>query len=230
MVSVQARITGIESLQNVIATKEKELVTLRQELAMRNGQLRAELAKGCTTGDPLRDLVIRAHGIDLALTENYRSVEEKLKCKTGEFVMVLYHAKVRQRYGGRISESDYRHETHFRIGMLTTERLKLMPVESLMTSSPITLPIDKYIGGVWPESGFYLPSLDDAPVYKDLFEWGGIDDRPYALLEYFREEHLIGHLSIGDNAVRAKLAEVRDDKTFAAAAEKLGRLILEPTN
>jgi len=229
MSPVQIRITGIESLQKSITSKEKELAVLKNELGLCTGQLRAEISKGGTTGDPLCDLVIRAHGLDHKLTEEYRSVEAKLKDKTGEFAMVRYHARVRQRYGGRSSESDYRHETHFRIGVLTGEQLRLADIESLMTSSAITLPINQYIGGVWPGSGYYLPSLDDSPVHKNFLEWGGIDDRPYALLDYFREEHLIDHLSIGDAAVRAELAKTRDEKTFAAAAEKLSRLILEPT-
>ena len=44
------------------------------------------------------------------------------------------------------------------------------------------------------------------------------------------EGHLKVDLIIGDEAVKAELAKVRDEKLFVDAAEKLGRLILQPTS
>ena len=222
MASVQARIINIKALQKLVGSKEAELAGLQQEVRLRVGQLQAEIAKGGTTEDPLRDLVIRAYGLNEEITEQYRLLQNRLAGKRGEFVLIRYHAEVRERFGRDIRSSDFRHEQRFRIGILQNEKLRLTE-----GTQNITLPIDQYLPGVW-QSGAWSVSAEKQPVKNDFFHWAMEDDPP-ALAKYMTEEHLAGDFFIGDEAVLAELKKNRDEKFFNTAAERLGRLILEPT-
>src|SRR3989344_7421672 len=223
MASMQARITGIESIKKLIAKKEKSLAGLRYELELRTGQLRAEIAKGGTTNDPLRDLVIRAHGLDQKLEDKYSGLQAMLTDKKGEFVLIKYPAEIRQRFGGPGSSMDIRKETHFRIGVLVGEELRLNEY------GMVTLPVDQYLQGIWPQSSVYQIYIGGEVTKADLFRSIGLEDAPMPLLRYLENEHCAPNLLVGDHAVLAELKNVRGEKFFQKAARALKRLILEPT-
>ncbi len=222
---VQARINGVEAVQKSIAKKEADLKRLRVELETRNDLLIKEIEeKGGTSGDSLRDLVIRVYGLNEEITQQYRALQERLKGCEGEFVMIRYAAQVRQRFGGELRGSDFLYESHFRLGVLRGEELCL---ERSGASSPtITLPIVQYLQGVWGE-GMWRATLEESPVKGDLFEWFGPDENPPLLVDYLRD--VKEDIFIGDKAVKAGLARGGNEKCFAQAAERLGRLVLQPT-
>ncbi len=230
MTSVQMRVNGINALQNTIATKEKELTRFKDELRLRTDQLCAEIAKGGTVGDMLQDLVLRAgYGINDPSLPLYRGLQARLKGKKGDFVMIRYYAKVRFRFSEISSSSDYRHETHFRVGLLAGEELRLGT--ALGGGLVVTLPVDRRRQGSWPDSRIYGVHLEEeypnVPPQKEFFEWR--DDHPPSLLEYLTNEHLGSHLIIGDAAFHSELKKIDCEDFFKVAAEALGRLILEPT-
>lgn len=224
MISVQTRVGGVKAMQKLIAWKEKELEKLRTEHAFRTKLLQDEIAKGDTTGDPLRDLVIRAYGLNDEITAQYRQLQDRLVGKKGEFVLIRYHSEVRQRFGGEVRSSDFRHEMHFRIGVLQTEQLCLTTISHL-----VTLPIPQYLQGVWG-IGARSVVADGKPSPGTFFECIDSEDQPPPLAHYMTEAHLAGDLLIGDDAVRAELVKNRDGEFFNVAAERLGRLILQPTD
>ena len=223
MAFIQGRITGIESLKELIAKKEKNLAGLRHELGLRTGQLRAEIAKGGTTGDPLRDLVIHAHGLDQKLEDKYRKLQATLIGKEGEFVLIKYPAEIRQRFGGPGSSMDIRKETHFRIGILVWEELRLNEYGT------VTLPVDQYLQGIWPQSFVYQIYTGGEVTKADFFRSISLEDAPMPLLRYLENEHCAPNLLVGDHAVLAELKNVRGEKFFQKAARAFKRLILEPT-
>jgi hypothetical protein len=209
---------------------EKDLKAARATLAERTKKLQDLLAAGGTTGDRLQDLVIQAFGVDDALTALYRSLEERLKGKNGEFVLVRYPAEVRMRFGGDIRSSDFNQETHFRIGILAGETLQ-MGNRRFGGATVIGLPIQRFLIGQWPESFGRKAVVDDGMFEGgDLFDWRAPEDQPPQLLQYLQEEYLAKDLLIGDDAVKQALAEAHSEQFFAQAAERLGRLILQPTS
>ena len=206
MTKVTQLIAEIEDLRSEEETAQAELKRVQDRIQQETDKLRVELATGGTTKDPVYDLVLKVGGgVDDPALPKYRELRERLKGKKGEFVMILYHAKVRFRYGGRSSDSDYRHETHFRIGFLAGEELRLGT--ALGGSPVITLPVDCYRQGTWPASRVYGIHLEEnhpnAPPQKDFLEWRGGDDYPPILLEYLINEHLSSSFVIGDEAFRA---------------------------
>jgi hypothetical protein len=186
--------------------------------------VRKFLERGVSTGDHIRDLVLQSHGLNEEFESRYRALEEKLKGKRGEFVLIRYPSEVRERFGGDIRSSDFRHEAHFRIGVLAAEKLRLSE------SGTITLPIDRFLQGVWPVSMAYLVYPEEEMYEEEFFQDTDVEDRPHSLLSCITKEFVPEALTIGDKAVLEELEKVRDKEFFKTAAEKLGRLVLEPTD
>ena len=226
MTKIAEILATVADLHDEEAIKKAELEQVQGQVQQETDRLRAELAAGGTTNDPVLDLVLKigCRDDDPALPK-YRELQKRLKGKRGDFVMIRYHIIVRQ-HGGKSSESGYRHETRFRVGLLAGEELRLG------TSTVILLPIDRYRQGHWPPSHVYDISFENehpsVPPQKDFFEWHRYDVPPN-LLQYLLEEHLAPDLIVGDEAFRAELKKVGREKFFNIVAEVLGRLIREPT-
>lgn len=223
MTSVKLLMNGVEAMQKLIGAKEKEVERLKTELAIRTGLLQGAVAKGGTTGDPLRDKIVLAYGLNFIVTEHYRLFQDRLAGKVGEFVMIRYPVEVRQRYGGTLRSADFRHETRFRIGLLQAETLELSA-----DGHTLTVPVSKYLPGV-VDVGFMNVYAEKDAVTGELFEWSGSEDRPPSLSEYVIDKQWAEDLLIGDEAVREALKHSRDEKFFSLAAERLDRLVLQPT-
>ena len=209
---------------------EEKLTALTIRIAEENKALVAELEKGATTGDRLTDLIIRFLNkqADEETLAKFRAFEQNLKGRTGELVLVKYPVRVRTRYGGEIRSADFSTETHFRIGKLVGEEFQLIR-SRLSDALLLTLPVEQYVQGPWPKSFLYKPVVSKV-VKGDLFEWKPGDElsqfHDFVLL---KEERYGYDLLVGDAAVRTELKRVDADDFFSQAAEKLGRLILEPT-
>jgi len=118
---------------------------------------------------------------------------------------------------------DMRKETHFRIGVLVGEELRLNEY------GMVTLPVDQYLQGIWPQSSVYQIYIGGEVTKADLFRSIGLEDAPIPLLRYLENEHCAPNLLVGDHAVLAELKNVRGEKFFQKAARAFKRLILEPT-
>src|SRR3989344_7938755 len=173
MTKVTQLIAVIEDLHNEEETAQAELKRVQDRIQQEAGKLRAELTAGGTTKDPVYDLVLKVGGgVNDPSLPKYRELQERLKGKKGEFVLIKYHAKTRQRFGGELRESDFCDETHFRIGVLQAEKLRLTKL-----GYHITLPIDQYLQGV---CGFGEWSVyAEKQVIRDyFFEWSAYDQPP----------------------------------------------------
>jgi hypothetical protein len=198
-------------------------------LAAHTAELKRLLEAGNTTGDRLRDLVIRSDGVDEESLSLYRGLENRLKGRAGEFVLIRYPAEIRIRFGGDSRSSDYNHEIHFRIGILTGEVLQT--INPRLGGGPvIALPVQRFLVGPWPQS-FAWRVVAESHVFEveDFFDWSTPEGQPPQLIRYLKEERFVGDLLIGDDAIKRALAEVLSGDFFAQAAERLGRLVLQPT-
>lgn len=193
--------------------------------------LRVFLGMGETTGNRLVDLVVRAGGwLNDPILPKVRELEARLKGKEGEFVLIHWSGEARTRFGGSIREGDFEHREFCRIGILAAEELKL--VRGSEGSLPsIALPVvDRFLNGRWAYS-FMATTFEEKPVEEagDFFEWTG-DEQPPTLTKYLVDESLAKNLLIGDDEVRTALKASGDEEKFAEAAERLGRLVLQPTS
>jgi hypothetical protein len=226
MSAVREVLSDVQYSTRCVEKCEEDLKAARATLAERTKKLQDLLAAGGTTGDRLRDLVIRNDGVDEESLSLYRGLESRLKGRAGEFVLIRYSVKVRQRFGGDIHESDFAHQIYFRIAQLSGEELRLETY--FVDFSCIGLPIGKYLTGVWPRSSVYVPVVEGEAQEGSLFSWSDADDTPPQLIEYLKEVPFKEDLLIGDDAIKRALAKVRSEDFFAKAAERLGRLILQP--
>lgn len=230
MTKVTELLATVADLYTEEETAQAELKRVGDRIQQETSKLRAALAAGGTTKDPLYDLVLKAgYGVNDPSLPKYRELQARLKGKRGEFVMVRYYVDVRERFGGTFDESDMRHEEHFRIGVLAGEEFRGV---SIAGTPLITLPVDTYMQGTWPRSHSHTVTFEDecphAPLRGDFLELRSEDDPP-RLLEYLQNEHYAANLVIGDDAFRAELKRVECEGFFFEAADALGRLVLTPS-
>lgn len=213
--------------------KEREELRLRQETELKQiddqiseltKDLQSRVENEETTGDRVRDLVIRVHGVDDVIEQKYRSTEARLIGKKGEFVLISYKTQIRTRHTfGRGWE--YRGAKWFRLGVLEGEQLVWNPKVF------ITLPVSRYVGA---ESSAYfgdtILALSRDVQKENIFALHDIDDSPPLLIEQVQEQHgPIVEFVIGDADVRGWLKEHLMEDLFKLAAGALSKLILEPT-
>ncbi|MEK7108876.1 MAG: hypothetical protein AAB919_00370 [Patescibacteria group bacterium] len=232
MTKVTALLASVADLLDEEGIAQKELDRVQDLVQQETGRLRAELAAGGTTNDPLHDLVLKAgYGVNDPSLTFYRGLQTRLKGRNGQFVMVRYPAEVRERCGGTLDESDMRHEEHFRLGILAGEELRLG--NSIAGTPLITLPVDRYMHGAWPGSHSLVVTFKDeapqTPFRGDFLELRSEGD-PARLLEYLQNEHLVPNLVVGDEAFRAELKGVDCESFLFEAADALGRLLLQPSS
>jgi hypothetical protein len=227
--SVQDHINDAMLWRRKVTEAEKSASIARGMVEKTIAELQEKIRAGETTGDRLRDLIFLAdgsEGLDEAHVATYQALERRLFGKKGEFVLIGYDALVRRRFGGQTLESDFEREEHFRIGLLADDKLGLFEDPSYTI---LTLPIDKFLLGQWPQSFMYKVVAEDTVYKKDFFEWTSVEEQPPRLWDYLTNENLEKNLYIGDEAVKAALKSVECESFFAEAAGRLGRLVLQPT-
>lgn len=91
MTDVKWLMTQVADLEFDVNQAQEKVDLCKERLAIRQRQLQELINAGETTGDHIRDLIIRATGSDNAQLESaYRKLEERLKGHTGEFVLFTY--------------------------------------------------------------------------------------------------------------------------------------------
>ncbi|HWB34256.1 MAG TPA: hypothetical protein VG753_02990 [Candidatus Paceibacterota bacterium] len=119
------------------AAYEAGIAEDQREIGRNLDYLRDNIKAGSTTGDRIRDLLIRVHGVSDELETIYRQLDAELIGRRGEFVLLSYIVKERA-YGIR---DDMRSVDYYRLGVLEGE--ELIYREGIGT----TLPISRYLMG-----------------------------------------------------------------------------------
>lgn len=225
MNDVVAMLNTIHFLCAKRAGVEVDLNELQRLIKTKTAQLRGEIEVGGTTGDKVRDLVLRAGGaVDDPLLPKYRELQAKLAGKRGEFVMIRYSVRIDYVFGSVSNNGELGREEHFRIGLLAGKDLRLGT--ALGGSPVITLPVDCYKQGHWPRSRAYGISFEkphpDASPQLDFFEYRRSDDPP-SLLQYLTDPYLTPCLVIGDEVFRTELDKIGSSGFFDVACKALGR-------
>lgn len=223
---VVLRMHAVDSLQANITSKENALRRDKEELLVRMKLLQQEIEKGGTTGDTLTDLVLRAgSGHNDPAMPKLRALDATLKGKTGEFIAIRYSTEERLRYGGDLRSGDFHTVERVRIGILKHDTLQLRDMGIHKT---LTLPVDDYLCGTWA-SGAWTVTLEEKPCNGDFFEWAGTGDQPPSFITVATDPAYEKDVLIGDAALRAALKVARAEEFFPIAAQRLHRLVLEPT-
>lgn len=190
------------------------------------GELRAELVKGSTTGDTLCDLVIRAHGFNPELEAHYRVLQEELRGKKSEFVLLSFVADIQTKYTMRGRESERRN--WYRLGVLQEERLRWDTSEKF--SAGITLPISQYIEGeqeaLWDGDSAFKRRIKVEK--RNIFAQSYGDADPPSLVALIQGAWRTT-ICIGDGPVKRWLEERAMLPLYKPAAAALSKLILEAT-
>lgn len=201
---------------------EASLAKSRELLSGHESALRDAIAGGAETGDKMFDIALRVRGYDPELADKFRELDAELKSKTGEFVLVTFETKFMTTHR-QIGKCDFENRTMFRIAILTGDTL-IWNEKGL--DGYVTVPTKRYTTGE-VATIFSKPVPRPAVSDGDLFACAYIDDpKPLGMLVL--EDRWRAHLFIGDDAVRAFLAEKRMLPLFRTAAEALGRLVLQP--
>ncbi|MBM3271937.1 hypothetical protein FJY94_01465 [Candidatus Kaiserbacteria bacterium] len=220
-VPMSTLLLNVKAAHNHAHALEASLAKSREILAGHESALRDAIAAGAKTGDPMLDLTMRCHHYDPVLVEKFRELDAELKGKTGEFVLVVFETRVMtcHRFLG---PNDYENRTMFRMALLRGESL------IWHERNYVTVPSERYITGdvamMFGDSDPRIEMCDGdlfARMYRNDPEILGI----LVLKDLWRER-----LYVGDEAVKAFLKEKHMLPLFNAAAEALGRLILQPTD
>jgi hypothetical protein len=233
---LQRIVDELETLQNQLLALNRghtiEVDKFHDKIAAKVADAIKDLDNGATTGDRLRDMLLRVYWYNPRAEERYRSVETQLKGKKGEFVLLSFNAQVAFRFHG--TGRDTRNAQCFRLGVLEGDELVLK--KGLMGTMVPTLPIPRYVYG---ETTF-LAVEDDVKRLeveeKEFFDHAFHDMNPPRLTDILYigrdgsdwtgwQETVI----IGDEAVKKWLKEHAMPGLYKPAADLLSKLILEPT-
>ncbi len=220
--------------ENILNKKLKELGTDKYKVVT---ELRERLAQGETTGDRYVDMVIRMHGVEKLeeLTAKYRTLEEQLKGKKGEFILIHYVIQMPHTFHSHGVDT-FPHRM-LRLAVLEGEEVVWTSSESVISNNGkiLTLPTSQYLQ---LEQSIYLHDdkldgkleTEKGPLF-DPFHLGGGNDTspPYLGLEDFTERGFAEDLVIGDEAVQEWLTKNAMPGLYKPAAHALSKLILEPT-
>lgn len=226
---IYPRIANVEELKRELVVLEKRVASMHTRINARLKLVQDAIAGGETTGDPLRDLVIRAHGLDKALEDKYRKLQAALTGKKGEFVLLSFHADIPWKFGGRSIET--REAQCYRLGVLEGEELVWVENESSFLGPQISLFVSRYTQG---ETHIFFDSKDlKRPLLvekENIFTHGFSSASSYPpLLHQLLGGEWQESIIIGDRAVKAWLKKKCMSGLYKPAADALSKLILEPT-
>ncbi len=233
-------VTVLEDLHTQKNNKEKDVAELNRRIQDQSSKISQEIRAGATTGDWVRDLVLRVHGLNPELEAKYRPLNEALKGKKGELILIAFECVVGSIFrSDRIYPEFKRLVKLFRLGILHDEKLVCEGNSTFLLSgvSGIILPASQYIelvvtpvlleGDINPKA----LSVEKKNIFStNHMKWEA--NPPYL------EEMLGGDwekkILIGEKGIRERFEEERMEKLYPAAAEKLGYFVLtspalEPT-
>lgn len=222
-----ARITALDA---EIAGTQSRLRLLETRRATAIADRAKAIATGKTTsGDHIRDLVLRIHCTpDESLEKRLRTVESRFAGKVGDIALFTFSRNLvtsRRRGGPGDSHNEYSFIWYIACGIVADERLRI-------ESGKITFPINRYVVGqhaIFADAQF---AVAEDPFTRKL----EIDERKshYGIDDYARPERdVYGELFliIGDAEVRAWMDSKRQYKgQFKICCNLLSKLILEPTD
>ncbi|MBI5003758.1 hypothetical protein HZC00_01555 [Candidatus Kaiserbacteria bacterium] len=230
-VDMEQLILGVQGIKDSLASLRAQISAYEKALAERMQMLAKAIEEGETTGDAMRDLVIRFHQKDDdVLTAKYRAIDEALKGKKGEFVLVTFPGRRLVKHVF-IGESEYAHVTYYRLGVLKNEGVTCPPRYRTSDQVAPTIDVSRYVEG---EVGLLMKGDLSRPlsvVEENIFREFYSDHDPRPLYIILQEEgSWEDKIIIGDDAVKQWLDEVYMPGLYKPAADALSKLILEPTD
>lgn len=220
----------ITALDAEIATTRAQLARLERQRDTAVSARAKALADGMTTsGDHIRDLVLRVHHApDPDIEKRLKAVETKFAGKVGELALFTFCRNVvtLSRRGGPHDSFDRYSDIWFMAcGIITGEKL-------LIESRKIVFPIDRYAVARHSMLADIRFAIADNPFTQKL-EIGERESR-YALHDYAtpeRDPYQELLLATGDTEVRTWMDSHRAYKgQFKVCCDLLSKLILEPTD
>ncbi len=224
--------TKISSLAHQIAEAERQLWALQATHRDTVEARSKAIEKGeVTTGDNIRDLVIRLKGAsDIELEKRLKIVESKISSKKGELALFTYAQDEIswQRKGGPGNSAEGRHIVWYvACGVLADDTLRI-------EKNKIVFPIDRYAVSLY--SWMHLSEMQ-FKIRKDPFTRERRYDEKdlvYAIDAYAHPEDDVYRslkLVVGDKEVEAFLASHKRFKdSFENVCALLSHLILQPTD
>lgn len=222
----------IRARESLVKEHAAQLAEKQKAIKFLVSQLEAKVKQGETTGNRIRDLVLRVHGYNPFFEERYATLEARLKGKGGEFILIFFEARIAMRYHGM--GMDERLAVLYRLGVLEGEELLLKDGLSgtfIDHATPrFTLPVSRYIGGE-AEVKVGVGERDVVIVPQNIFARDSVPHykNPCFLDDFLKSNSDQFGIVVGDEAVREWL----ENKhymigLFKSAADVLSKLILEP--
>lgn len=217
-------------LKEALAQARSATASAKEELEKAQSctkAVREGILAGSSTGDPIQDYLIVKFGvIDEAARERYVAINDKLKGKTGELIVIHYTERVvtKHRFAG---PNDYEDVVRTRLAILTGDALRFSFEDGRAICS---LPIDSYAneGRGWTVVNGTFDEVHEGKIFM-------CDDCGEPLITMrgglARESWQPLNLVIGEAAVMAWPPIIpwqteRNRARFAHALEELGRLTL----
>ncbi len=205
-----------------IKAKEEDVNQLKSQRSGYWTILQKAIEAGDTTGDPIRDLVVRTNSdFDAELEARYRKLETRLQGKTGELVLFTYSVEKCTKHvfiPTRHSQNEYDDFWYAACGVLSNDKLRLR--------RRISLPVEELIvaGFNWfHEMKFEIEKGDPF----DNFDLSSPKLDGYAEVTTSSNSQLM--FLAGDDAVKLWFAERRQPGQFRKCCDLLSKLVLEPT-
>ncbi len=219
-------VSVLRTLEALIQNHRRDIGKLEVNINLRLAALKERLLAGETTGDPVCDYVIVAHGaLDLEMEARYREIIMGLKGHLGEMVILEYWQTVPtgQMRATNIIPSrghgDDEDQRTFLCGVLTSEELTFVINPA---ASGCRLPVSRWAGEAYPNGPLEYRTLLPDPFVLLYPNHEG-------LLTKLGHHRSITHIVIaGDDAVKKWFAENRREEPdlFHKCAEMLGKLVL----
>ncbi len=194
------RIVRVGAAQAELEEKRRETAEAEKTACAEEEGLMEAIAAGGTTGDWLRDQVIRTCGYGSCMEAAYHQVNDQLMCRRGEFALLAYdHEKYVPPgilFGGakRVPASFYR------LGVLEEDELVLAPPKRKgYENGMLDLPVTRFVAG---EKGSYLAFRKPQVVEARLFDQLGEHSPPHFTMYIMEKSGLYPATAISALAAR----------------------------
>lgn len=225
MTSINALLARVNSKRDRVSQASAALAKRKDELSAAERQLKEALEAGMSSGNHVKDLVLRQRGgLDLSMFYRLVPIDEKLMNRAGELVLMMYVQQMvtfSQR-GGPGDSSDLTNSfDFFACGVLSSDMLR-------WGKRGIELPVDQFVY-TWtqfpsnklkfvrrfPQNAHYPKSLPAIAEASCATGW-----------EPGTSFGNTVHIIVGDADVRAVFEHLKAADAFAQCCEMLNKLVL----
>lgn len=143
---------------------KKNLLAAQTELDKLNASAQetivAQLDEGLTTGDPLKDQIIRMYGLDEAIIKRFLDFNERLKQGKDREMLIVFPYMLRTRCSGPGDEreSDHKPFKGYVLGVLSGQSIRFSGNDIHLYGTQIILPFERHITWGFVGCNHGLPS------------------------------------------------------------------------